>query len=183
MTDVKPPTHGFTKHGQAVHGRTQDHLPEATRYQRFNKKVAIWITKNAGSMSFFWVCWLLCFTILPSVLYSMGLIPKHEIIPAFFLTFGFELLMTWFASTVLELVLMPAIMVGQNIQSAAADVRSTKQFEDTEDVKADMKTALDRLDIETAGGLKAVIDRFDALDVLVKSVLESVQTGTKKAES
>jgi len=78
---------------------------------------------------------------------------------------------------------MPAIMVGQNIQSAAADVRSAKQFEDTEDVKADMKTTLDRLDVETAGGLKIVMDRFDALETLVKSALEGMQPDTKTAES
>jgi hypothetical protein len=183
MTDSIKPAHGYTKHGLPVHARTVDHLPDGSRYQRFNKTVAIWITKNAGSMSFFWICWLLCFTILPSVLYSMGLIPKHEIIPAFFLTFGFELLMTWFASTVLELVLMPAIMVGQNIQSAAADARSAKQFEDTEDVRNDMKTALDRLDCETAGGLKDVIDRFDALEALVKSAIARMPSSAGAAES
>jgi hypothetical protein len=78
---------------------------------------------------------------------------------------------------------MPAIMVGQNIQSAAADVRSTKQFEDTEEVRVDMKTTLDRLDVDTAGGLKDVIDRFDALEALVKSALASLQNGAKPTES
>ena len=165
MIDKKrKPTHGFTKQGLAVHAKTHDHLPDNTAYQRFNKKIAIWITRNAGSMTFFWICWLICFTILPSVLYSMGVIPKHEIIPAFFLTFGFELLMTWFASTVLELVLMPAIMVGQNIQSAAADARAAKQFEDTEEVRNDMKTALDRLDSTTEGGIKILLDHIMALE-------------------
>ena len=182
MSEVKKPTHGFTKHGQAVHARTQDHLPEATRYQRFNKRVAIWITKNAGSMTAFWLFWVLCCLILPSVLYAMGDISVKEYVPAFATTFGFNLLGTWFLTTCLELVLMPAIMVGQNIQSAAADVRSTKQFEDTEEVRVDMKTTLDRLDVDTAGGLKDVIDRFDALEALVKSALASLQNGAKPTE-
>jgi hypothetical protein len=69
---------------------------------------------------------------------------------------------------------MPAIMVGQNIQSAASDARSAKQFEDTEDVKDDMKTALDLLNTKTAGGLKDVMDRLAALEDLVKSTLKSV---------
>jgi uncharacterized membrane protein len=179
MTSTRKPTHGYTKNGQAVHARTQDHLPDDTAYNRFNKKVAIWITKNAGSMTFFWFCWLLCLTILPSCLVIAG----YMHMKAFFVTFDFELLVTWFASTVLELVLMPAIMVGQNIQSAAADVRSAKQFEDTEDVRTDMKTALDRLDVSTAGGLKDVIDRIDALEALVKSTLAGTMPGPRASES
>jgi uncharacterized membrane protein len=170
MTEARKPTHGFTKHGVAVHAHTQDHLRDDTRYQHFNKAVAIWITKNAGSMTFFWVCWIVCLTILPSCLAAAGYMHGK----AFYLTFGFELLVTWFASTVLELVLMPAIMVGQNIQSAASDARSAKQFEDTEDVKDDMKTALDLLNTKTAGGLKDVMDRLAALEDLVKSTLKSV---------
>jgi hypothetical protein len=179
QAEKKKPTHGFTRHGLAVHAKTVDHLRDDTPYQRFNKKIAIWITKNAGSMTFFWICWFICLTILPSCLYAAGYIHAK----AFYTTFGFELLMTWFASTVLELVLMPAIMVGQNIQSAASDVRSDKQFEDTEDVKSDMKTALDRLDVETAGGLKAVLDRIDALEIRLNLALQSTQPDTKTGDS
>jgi hypothetical protein len=113
----------------------------------------------------------------------MGIIHKHSLFPAFMLTFGFELLMTWFISTTIQVILLPAIMVGQNIQSAASDVRATKQFEDTEDVRTDMKTALDRLDLETAGGLKAVMDQFDELEKLVKASIKSVPPGKGVAES
>jgi uncharacterized membrane protein len=99
------------------------------------------------------------------------------------LTFGFELLMTWFISTTIQVILLPAIMVGQNIQSAASDARSAKQFEDTEDAKAGMDSALDRLDIETAGGLKAVLDRINELEATVKSVVGSTPNDTKATES
>lgn len=91
--------------------------------------------------------------------------------------------MTWLLSTCFQLTLLPALMVGQNLQNEAADARSAKQFEDTEDVRNDMKTALDRLEVATAGGLKDVIDRFDALEALVKSALERLQPSTKAAES
>ena len=53
-------------------------------------------------------------------------------------------------------------MVGQNLQNAASDVRSTKQFEDTEII-------VDRLDLETQGGLKDLKDFIDAkFDELTK---------------
>ena len=42
-----------------------------------------------------------------------------------------------------------------------------------------MKTALDRLDVQTAGGLKGVTDRFDALEALVESAIATVKSGPK----
>jgi hypothetical protein len=153
MTDQTAPTpaHGYTRKGHPVHGRVIDHLATNTRYARFNKAVAVWLTKNVGSMTAFWVFWLLGITILPSCLHEMGVIPSSWILPAFFMGFGFNLLATWFLSTCLELVLMPAIMVGQNIQNEASDARAAKQFEDTEVIA-------DRLDTHTQGGLKDVLD-------------------------
>ena len=59
---------------------------------------------------------------------------------------------------------------------------SAKQFEDTEDVRGDMKTALDRLDVQTAGGLKGVTDRFDALEALVESAIATVKSGPKTTQ-
>jgi uncharacterized membrane protein len=134
-------------------------------------------------MTCFWLFCLLNLVCLPSVLYAMGIIHKHSLFPAFMLTFGFELLMTWFISTTIQVILLPAIMVSQNIQSVASDARSAKQFEDTEVVKADMESALDRLDIQTAGGLKAVLDRINELEATVKSVVGSTPNNTKDAEA
>ena len=47
-------------------------------------------------------------------------------------------------------------MVGQNVQSLAADARSANTFKDAE-------TILDRLDLHTQGGLKAILDRLDEI--------------------
>jgi hypothetical protein len=148
-----------------------------------NKKVAIFFTENIGTMTCFWLSYLLSLVCLPSVLHTMGIVHKHSLFPAFMLTFGFELLMTWFISTAIQVILLPAIMVGQNNQSAANDARSAKQFEDTEDVKAGMDSALDRLDIETAGGLKAVLDRINELEAVVKSTVASAPNDAKTVES
>lgn len=166
-----------------VHARTVDHLPDGSGYQRFNKKIAIYLTKNVGTMTCFWLFCLLSLVCLPSVLHAMNILHKGDLFPAFMLTFGFELLMTWFISTTIQVILLPAIMVGQNIQSAASDVRATKQFEDTEDVRSDMKTTLDRLDIETAGGLTTVLERFDELEKLVKASLGGSPAGAGVAGS
>jgi len=127
--------------------RTIDHHPADTAYQRFNKWCAIWITKNVGSMTCFWLFTVLCAFVTPSCLYAAGYIHFK----AFFTTFGFELLATLVLSTWLELALMPAIMVGQNLQSAAADARAEQEYKDTEVI-------VDRLDTHTQGGLTEVLD-------------------------
>lgn len=125
------PHFGTTRAGHHVHLRTVDHLPTETRYQRVNKRLALALTKNVGSMTAFWAFWVLCFTILPSVLHSMG-IAHLGLIPTFMLSFGFNLLGTWLFSTCFQLTLLPALMVGQNLQNEAADARAAKTFEDVE---------------------------------------------------
>ena len=66
------------------------------------------------------------------------------------------IIVAWVAQTFLQLVLLSIIMVGQSVQSAASDARAVKEFADTE-------TILDRLDVNTAGGIKEVLDAIHAL--------------------
>jgi hypothetical protein len=69
----------------------------------------------------------------------------------------------WLSQTFFQLVLLPIIIVGQNLQNAASDARAAKTFDDVEAVKQAQATALDRLDEHTAGGIKTVLDRIDDL--------------------
>jgi hypothetical protein len=69
---------------------------------------------------------------------------------------GGEGIIAWIAQTFLQLVLLSVIMVGQNVQSLAADARSANTYKDAE-------TILDRLDLHTQGGLKAILDRLDEI--------------------
>lgn len=145
------PHFGFTRHGLAVHASTADHHPDGTAYKRFNKAVALWLTNNVGTMTCFWIVLALCVSVLPSVLFAMAVIPRHwGILPAFLTGFGFELMMTWIVSTCFQALCLPAIIVGQNIQNEAADARAAKSFEDTEVI-------VDRLDLDTKGGLGDVM--------------------------
>jgi len=148
------PTHGYTKLGQAVHAHVHDHLPDRTSYQRFNKRVALAITTYVGTMTCFWVFCLLALCSLPYVLSQFSVF-AHTF-PAVIIKMSILTLIAWIAQTFLQLVLLPSIMVGQNLQNEAADARSAKTFEDVEAV-------LNLLDIHTQGGLKAVLDAIDAL--------------------
>jgi hypothetical protein len=66
----------------------------------------------------------------------------------------------WVASFFLQLVLLSIIMVGQAGQASASDARAAKQFEDTEVI-------VDRLDCNTSGGIKDVLDAIAALQAQV----------------
>jgi hypothetical protein len=70
---------------------------------------------------------------------------------------GGEGIIAWIAQTFLQLVLLSVIMVGQNVQSEASDLRSLHTYEDS-------VLILDRLDIHTEGGLKDLADRIDSLE-------------------
>jgi len=151
--------HGFTKLGQAVHRRTVDHLPSATGYQRFNKRLAMFITQNIGTMTCFWFFCVISLSSLLAVMYAAKIIG-----PVGFLTAnGFILMVSWMSLNFIQLVLLPALMVGQNLQNEAADARATKTFEDVEEAREGIKNALRLLDIHTEGGLKAVLDAVDSL--------------------
>ncbi len=73
---------------------------------------------------------------------------------------GGEGIIAWIAQTFLQLVLLSVIMVGQNVESVASDIRSQHTYEDTLKI-------LDRLDIHTAGGIKDIADRLDRLEAKI----------------
>ena len=116
---------------------------EVTRADGFNAKIAVFLTNIVGSM---WCAY--AFAILAFVGLGPALKP------------GGEGIIAWIAQTFLQLVLLSVIMVGQNVQSVASDVRSEHTYEDTVQI-------LDRLDIPTEGGLKDLADLIQRLEAAV----------------
>lgn len=150
------PHFGITRHGLEVHLRTHDHLrPQAgdSRYQRVNKRIALWLTKNTGTMTCFWIIEAACLLALPSVLFSMNVIHLKMLLTGY----GFYLLLTWGISTNFQAVMLPAIAVGQNIQNQSGDARAAKQFEDTEVI-------VDRLDEHTQGGIQVLLTALERIE-------------------
>jgi hypothetical protein len=155
------PKHGYTSDGTAVHAKTSDHLEGSSAYARFNNKLAVGITERVGTMTAAYVFSCISLMALPATL--------HLISPS---TFGFFpnwlvgtsliSLIAWVAAYFLQLVLLPIIMVGQNVQAKASDARAAKTFEDTE-------KALDLLDLQTEGGLRDARDQIIAALTAMKN--------------
>jgi hypothetical protein len=106
----------------------------------FNAKLALVITRSVGTMSCAYLFAVIALISLPAAISSGQVI----------------IIVAWIAQTFLQLVLLSIIMVGQRVQSAASDARAVKEFVDTE-------TILDRLDVNTAGGIKDVLDAIHAI--------------------
>jgi hypothetical protein len=93
--------------------RVADFLPRGTAVNRFNTRVALLITRAVGSM---WCAYVFA-------LFDMISLPDA-------IRGGPSTVVTWVAQTFLQLVLLSVIMVGQNVQAAAADKRAEATFHD-----------------------------------------------------
>ncbi|MGO8907523.1 MAG: hypothetical protein ACLQMH_18155 [Solirubrobacteraceae bacterium] len=157
---MSEPTYGVVN-GHQVHARTIDHFSyvlsrkrlkdDVRKVEGVNAKVGLTITLIVGTMWCGYAFAFLALVALPSAIKELE--AGHTLAGV-----------AWLSQTFFQLVLLPIIIVGQNLQNAAADARSAKTFDDVEAVKQSQATALDRLDEHTAGGIKTVLDRIDALE-------------------
>ena len=120
-------------------------VTEVRRADGVNAKIAVFLTNIVGSMWCAYVFAIIAFFGLPAALKPGG-----------------EGIVAWIAQTFLQLVLLSVIMVGQNVQSEASDVRAQHTYDDTQQI-------LDRLDIHTQGGLKDLADRLDAISAALRA--------------
>ena len=90
--------------------------PTGGAITRFNTRLGLGVTVAVGSMWAAYLFAMLALVSLPSAIKSGSLI----------------VIIGWIAQTFLQLVLLPIIIVGQNVQAAASDQRAQSTFDDTE---------------------------------------------------
>ena len=90
---------------------------------RFNAKFGLKITVIVGTM---WCAYLFTLLALVSA-------------PSAFRTGNSLIIVAWIAQTFLQLVLLPIIIVGQNVQAAAADARAEATYKDAAAVLEEAK--------------------------------------------
>jgi len=103
-----------------------------TGYQRFNKKLAVGITSNVGTMTSAYLFCLLALMSLPAVLSAFSVF--SGVFPAPLIKVSVIALIAWIAQTFLQLVLLPIIIVGQNVQAEASDKRAEATYQDADAV-------------------------------------------------
>ncbi|MGA9775017.1 MAG: hypothetical protein WBU92_03750 [Candidatus Dormiibacterota bacterium] len=97
--------------------QVRDQLDRSNPINRFNAWLAVKITAGVGSM---WCAYL--FAVVALIGLPAALKP------------GGEGIIAWIAQTFLQLVLLSIIIVGTNVQSAAADKRAQDTYADAEAV-------------------------------------------------
>lgn len=101
---------------QPIHRVNREHTQSLSGLER----LALWITNHVGTMGFFFVifCWTVGWLGWNS-LAPMGL--RFDPFPAFVL---------WlFISNMIQIMLMPMIMIGQNLQNRHTELRATSDYE------------------------------------------------------
>jgi hypothetical protein len=122
-------------------------VDDATGIRKFNRKLGLGITLAVGTM---WAAYL--FTALALVSLSSAISSGSLII-----------IVAWIAQTFLQLVLLPIIIVGQNIQANAADARSAATYKDATAILAEAKQIQAHLAAQDAA-TSALLDKIAKLE-------------------
>jgi hypothetical protein len=99
---------------QHPHVATRKHPAEKVRSIGVNERIGLWVTKRVGTMWAAYAFFGLSLVSLPAAIAS-----GNEIV-----------IVSWVAQTFLQLVLLPIIIVGQNIQAASSEERAIATYED-----------------------------------------------------
>jgi hypothetical protein len=99
-----------------LHGpvKVQDQRPHDTTWQRVNSAIGLRITVLVGTMLCAYVFAAIALISLPANVHAT------------------QTLILWISSSFLQLVLLPIIIVGQNIQAKATDKRSENTYKDAD---------------------------------------------------
>jgi hypothetical protein len=110
----------YTPHPRTLEHLEHDGQPPKTTDERvgLNGHIGLFVTTVVGTM---WCAYL--FTIIALVSLPDAIKSGQSII-----------IISWIAQTFLQLVLLPIIIVGQNIQAKAADKRAESTYKDAEAV-------------------------------------------------
>jgi hypothetical protein len=115
---------------------------------RINQKIGLRITTSVGTMWCAYAFAILALISLPAAIASQSPI----------------IIVAWIAQTFLQLVLLPIIIVGQNIQAVAADARSAATYEDAGAILEESKQIQAHLaSQDTAIGI--LLDKIMAIEV------------------
>jgi len=121
----------YTPHPRTIdlaEHKVKPHKVNDERGTGINARIGLAITVGVGTMICAYVFALIALVSLPDTLAQAG------INIGFTLGSGTILLVAWISQAFLQLVLLPVIIVGQNIQARAADKRAESTYKDAEAV-------------------------------------------------
>jgi hypothetical protein len=121
-----------------------------------NEKIGLGVTKSVGTMWAAYVFFGLTLVSLPAALGSGNVI----------------VIVSWVAQTFLQLVLLPIIIVGQNIQAKSSDDRAIATYEDAGAILEESKEIQAHLGAQDEA-LSALIDKMTKLEEQIAKQLKN----------
>jgi hypothetical protein len=112
-----------------------------------NDRIGLGITKRVGSMWAAYAFFILTLVSLPGAIASGNTV----------------IIVGWVAQTFLQLVLLPIIMVGQNLQSTESEKRAIATYEDAGAILEEAKEIQSHLSSQDVA-LNHLIDRLESLE-------------------
>jgi len=145
-SEIKPPSLSeLKKNNPPIRDINLEHRSKLTTLE----KIAVWITEHVGTMGFFIIIFV--WTILWLTWNSWG--PQEsrfDPFPAFVL---------WlFISNMIQLLLLPLLMIGQNLQGRHAEARAQADFEVNVKAEREIETILLHLENQNKLIFKIVSD-------------------------
>lgn len=114
-------------------------------FARLNAKFGLRVTLVVGTMWCAYIFTIIALFALPSAIHQ-----------------GTYYVIVWLSSSFLQLVLLPVIIVGQNIQAAAADKRSEETYKDAEAVLKEAEEIQKHL-LAQDEVISGILDRLEAM--------------------
>jgi hypothetical protein len=142
--DPHPWVEGRKSEGPPTVKQAAKELHGKNWFSKFNAKIGLKITFAVGTM---WAAYLFALLALISA-------------PSAFCTGDPIIIVAWIAQTFLQLVLLPIIIVGQNIQAKAADMRAQSTFDDAEAVLHEARQIQKHLE-EQDNHLQTIIKKLE----------------------
>jgi hypothetical protein len=112
---------------------------------RLNARIGLKVTLIVGTMWAAYLFTLLAFFALPSAIHQ-----------------GTYYIIVWLSSSFLQLVLLPIIIVGQNIQAAAADKRAEDTYKDAEAVLSEVAKIQHHLEAQDEA-ISTILTRLEVM--------------------
>jgi len=118
----------------------------------FNTQTAVWLTEHVGTM---WTAYAFAVLAIIGLFAILGLLSPIVV-----------LLISWISQTFLQLVLLPVIMVGQNVLGRKSELQADEAYTTTMKTYADIEAVMKHLDEQD--------EKILTLEQLIKAQTDSI---------
>ena len=148
------PSYEYTQHPHAEK-RKESHPSADVSPRNINERIGLGITRRVGTM---WAAYLF---------FGLTLVSA----PAAFTSGNPLVIVGWIAQTFLQLVLLPIIIVGQNIQASSAERRAIATYEDAGAILEEAK----EIQMHLGDQDKALSHLIDRIEILEKQIAKQTK--------